>query len=313
MVLGGGCGPANAARGPYASVPELILKSPSEPAQSRLLPVPLDKSLLAPPTFPRQVPEPAPLSFTRRSSGADSSHAENARNPIPTPHAPEDRSLPVAGYSPVPEHHPGSSRAISSIRVPTAGFTDTIPEPSYHMQDDPLAFLNLLSSSDIHADFVTAMPFAGRASPGALSQLARNAPAQQATPPASPESQPEQQRLTGKRRRLSEPKDPKAAKRLRSQRQGDEENLDALYKLLVPNGAGAVQKKDRLGISMSPLLLPFLCLMISVVVVSSPPCAKIDTDTRWFKTTFDDLRAHEGFSNFTTRRVHCETLGLLGI
>ena len=258
-VLGGGCSPANAASDPYASVPELTLKTPSESAQSRLSPVPHDKNLLSPPTFPKQVPEPAPWSFARSPSGADANCTENEQNPIQTPHALENQSTSVAAYSPFPEHHPGSSPAISSTLVPTAGFTDTIPEPSYHMQDDPLAFLNLPSSSDMQVDFVTAMPFAGRESPCALSQLARHAPAQQTTPPASPESQPEQQRITGKRRRLSEPKDPKAAKRLRSQRQGDEENLEALYKLLVPNGAGAVQKKDRLGISTSSLLLPFLC------------------------------------------------------
>ena len=258
-AIGGGCGLADVANGLYAGVPELLLKSPSEPAQSRLLPVPLDKSLLAPPTFPRQVPEPAPWSFTGPSAAADFSNTENAQNPLPALHAPENQSTTVAAYPPVPEHHPGSSPAISSTRVSTAGFTDTIPEPSYHMRDDPLAFLNLPSSSDMQVDFITANPFDGRASPGPFSQPARHSPAQQATPPASPESQPEHQRLAGKRRRLSEPKDPKAAKRLRSQRQGDEENLEALYKLLVPDGAGAIQKKDRLGISMSPLLLPFLC------------------------------------------------------
>jgi hypothetical protein len=53
------------------------------------------------------------------------------------------------------------------------------------------------------------------------------------------------------------PKDPRAAKRLRSQRQGDDENLEALYKLLVPRNAGVVQKKDRLGMSTSPLFLLF--------------------------------------------------------
>ena len=110
----------------------------------------------------------------------------------------------------------------------------------------------------MQVDLATATPFAGPASSGAHSRLADRAPAQQATPPTSPEEQSEEQRATGKRRRLSEPKDPRAAKRLRSQRQVDEENLDALYKLLVPSSAGVVQKKDRLGISTSLLLLSFL-------------------------------------------------------
>ena len=262
---GGGCGPADAASVSYAGTPELILKSPSEPAQSRLLPVSLDTNFLAPPTFPKQVPEPAPWSFTRHSrhsSGADAGHVDNAQNPNSTPHAPQNQPTPVAAYSPFPEHHPQvgseSSSMVSVARFP-AGFPDTRPEPSYPTQYDPFAFLNLPSSSGMQVDLVTATPFAGRASPGAYSRLEDDAPSQQATPPASPESQPEPQPITGKRRRLSEPKDPKAAKRLRSQRQGDEENLDALYKLLVPSAAGAVQKKDRLGISMSPLLLPSRC------------------------------------------------------
>jgi hypothetical protein len=103
----------------------------------------------------------------------------------------------------------------------------------------------------MQVDLVTATYLGEQASPGALSQVALHAPAQQATPPTSPESQPTHQRSTGKRRRVSMPKDPRAAKRLRSQRQGDDENLEALYKLLVPSSAGVVQKKDRLGISTS--------------------------------------------------------------
>jgi hypothetical protein len=218
--------------------------TPSESAQARLLPVSHDPSLLSPPSFPRQVPEPAPWRFTRRSSGVDTSHAENSQNPILIPHALENQSSLVAGYS----------------RFPPAGFTDVIPELSSHTQDDPLDFLNPPSSSGMQVDSVTATPFPGPASPqaGALSQVSGHAPTQQATPPTSPGSQPEQQRLTGKRRRLSEPKDPRAAKRLRSQRQGDDENLEALYKLLVPSSAGVVQKKDRLGMSTSPLPLHFL-------------------------------------------------------
>ncbi len=124
------------------------------------------------------------------------------------------------------------------------------------MQDDLLAFLDPSSSSGMQADLVTSTYLDEQASSGALSQVALHAPAQQATPPTSPESH---QHSTGKRRRVSQPKDPRAAKRLRSQRQGDDENLEALYKLLVPSSAGVVQKKDRLGISTSllKLLLPF--------------------------------------------------------
>jgi hypothetical protein len=233
------------------------MKPPSEPAQPRMSPVSLNTSFLAPPSFPQQVPEPAPWIFTRRSSGADASHAENMQNLIPP--ALENESTPVAAsYSPFPGH-PGPSPSTSSELFAAAGFTDMIPEPSSHAQNDPSAFLNPSSLSGMQVNMATAStPFAGLASSGTHSQLASRALSQQVTPPASPESQQEQERVTGKRRRLSEPKDPRAAKRLRSQRQVDEENLDALYKLLVPSSAGVVQKKDRLGLSTSLLLLSFL-------------------------------------------------------
>ena len=35
---------------------------------------------------------------------------------------------------------------------------------------------------------------------------------------------------------------------------------------------------------------------MSVIVVSSPPCEKVNSNARRFQTTFDDLRAHEGLS-----------------
>lgn len=231
---------------------------PSESAQARLSPVPLNASLLSPPFFPRHVQESAPWSFTRRSCGVDTSHAESARNPIClTPRALENQSPLVAAYS----------------QFPSTGFTDMIPGSSLHAQYDPLAFLDQPTSSGMQVDVITATPVSRPASPqaGALSQVAGHAPAQQATPPTSPESRAEPQRLTGKRRRQSEPKDLRAAKRLRSQRQGDDENLEALYKLLVPSSAGVVQKKDRLGMSTSSLPLRFLddgdegCLLFSVL------------------------------------------------
>jgi hypothetical protein len=182
-------------------------------------------------------------------------------------------------------------------------------------QDDSLAFLNLSSSSGMQVDVVAATLSAGPEYPGALSQAVGHTPTQQATPPASPESQSTEQHSTGKRRRLSVPKDPRAAKRLRSQRQGDDENLEALYNLLVPRSAGVVQKKDRLGMSTSPL---FLLLpddddddRVFVAIVSSPLCEKVDADPRWSKTTINDIRADERLSvHFTLAagRAHGEFL-----
>jgi len=240
-ILGGGCGHADASL--YAGMPQLILKSPSEPPQSTPLPVSLNASLLSPPPHPQQSPEPAPWSLRTHSSGANANHVENAQIPmILTPHFLENQSI----HSPFPGH-PGFSPVTSSARFPTADFTDTEPSLLSHTQDDSLGFLNLSSPSGMQVDFITAPLSAGPGYPGALSQAAVHTPTQQATPPASPDSQPTEQHPTGKRRRLSVPKDPRAAKRLRTQRQGDDENLEALYKLLVPRGAGVVQKKDRLS------------------------------------------------------------------
>ena len=231
-ILGGGCGHADA--GLYTGTPQLILKSPSEPAQSTPLPVSLNASLLSPPFHPQHSPEPAPWSLGTRSSGADANNVKNPQIPmILTPHFLENRSI----HSPFLEH-PGFSPATSSTRYPTAEFTDMELSLSSHTHDNSLAFLNTLS--------------AGLGYHGTLSQTAGHTPSQQATPPASPDSQSTEQHPTGKKRRLSMPKDPRAAKRLRSQRQGDDENLEALYKLLVPRSAGVVQKKDRLGMSTSP-------------------------------------------------------------
>ena len=238
-------------------MPELILKPPSEPAQPRLSHVSRNTSFLAPPPFPQQTPEPAPWIFTTGSSEAGASHAENAHNSNLIPRALENEFAPVAAYSPF-HGHSGPSPSTSDALFATAGFTDMMPKPPSHARDDPSAFLNPSPLSGMQVDLATATSFAGPVSSGAHSRLAGRAPAQQATPPTSPEEQPEEQRVTGKRRRLSEPKDARAAKRLRSQRQVDEEHLDALYKLLVPSSAGVVQKKDRLGISTSLLFLSFL-------------------------------------------------------
>jgi hypothetical protein len=259
-ILGGGCGRVDA--GLYAGMPQLILKSSSEPAQSTPLPVSLNASLLSPPSYPQRSPEPAPWSLRAHSSGADANHVENAQIPIIlTTHFLENQSIHAPFHG-----HPGFSPVTSSTRFPTAEFTDMEPSLSSHTQDDSLAFLNLSSSSGMQVDLVSATLSAGPGYPGAFSEVAGHTPTQQATPPASPESQPTDQHPTGtgKRRHHSVPKDPRAAKRLRSQRQGDDENLEALYKLLVPRNAGVVQKKDRLGMSTSPLFYFYRMMMMTI-------------------------------------------------
>lgn len=280
-ILGSGYGRADASL--YAGMPQLTLKSPPDPAQSTPLPVSLNASLLSPPSHPQRSPELAPWGLTC-SSATDANHVENARIPmISSPHFLENQPI----HAPFLGNPPGFSPATPSARFPTADFTDMELTLSHHTQDDSLAFLNLSPSSSMQADLVTAALPAGPGYPDTLSRMAGHTLTQQATPPASPaspESQTTEQHPTGKRRRLSMPKDPRAAKRLRSQRQGDDENLEALYKLLVPSSAGVVQKKDRLGMSTSLL---FLLLpdgdgddRVFVVVHSSPLCEKEGAEPR---------------------------------
>ena len=70
---------------------------------------------------------------------------------------------------------------------------------------------------------------------------------------AAPEPH-QKKRRTGQRKRMANPKDPKAAERLQIQRHSDDENIEHLYKLFVPSSEGEVPKKDRLGLSTSQSL-----------------------------------------------------------
>lgn len=290
-IPGGGCSHADASL--YACMPQLTLKSPSEPGQSTPLPESLNASLLSPPSHPQRSPEPAPWSLRTRPSWADADHVENAQIPmIMSSHLLENQS-PFPG-------HPDFSPATSSTRFPSTDFTDIEPSLSPNAQDDSLGFLNMPSSSGMQVDLATASQSAGLGYPGSLIQVAGHTLTQQATPPASPDLQLTEQQATGKRRRHSMPKDPRAAKRLRSQRQGDDENLEALYKLLVPSSAGVVQKKDRLGISTSLLFLHLVGNesdddrgVFFVITVSSPLCEKVDADPRRFRSAVNDIRRDE--------------------
>jgi hypothetical protein len=299
-IMGRGYGHADASL--YAGMPQVALKSPSEPAQSTPLPVPLNASLLSPPSHHQRSPESAPWSLRTRASGADTHHVENAQISMTlSSNFLENQSIhaPFLG-------HPGYSPATLSAQFPSADFTNMEPTLLPHTQDDSLSFMNLSPASGMQVDSASATLPAGSGYSGALS---RRTLTQQATPlasPASPESQPTGQNFTGKRRRLSMPKDPRAAKRLRSQRQGDDENLEALYDLIVPRSAGVVQKKDRLGMS-TLLLLPALTGCDDDDRVSSSLCEKADADTGRFKRAINFTGADERLSvhfALAARRVH---------
>jgi hypothetical protein len=60
------------------------------------------------------------------------------------------------------------------------------------------------------------------------------------------------QHEANKRSRTAEPKDPRAAKRLRNQRQCDDDNIEALMELFVPKCVERGMKKDRLSLGTAP-------------------------------------------------------------
>ena len=88
------------------------------------------------------------------------------------------------------------------------------------------------------------------ASSGTPSQFTDHTLPHEGTSLAAPEAL-RKKRRTGKRKRIDNPEDPKAAERLRKQRQSDDENIEYLYKLLVPSSEGEVPKKERLSLSTS--------------------------------------------------------------
>lgn len=81
---------------------------------------------------------------------------------------------------------------------------------------------------------------------GAPAHVPEHAPPPPTTPSVTwPSERPH--RRSGKSRRTEPPKDPRATNRLLDQRKSDDENIEALCKLFVPEGAEVKWKKDRLG------------------------------------------------------------------
>ncbi|KAH9986909.1 hypothetical protein BJV74DRAFT_885795 [Russula compacta] len=200
-------------------------------------------------------------SFPRRSSEPDSLRAADTERAFLAPYAPENQSTP-ATYTPF-FGQPSFSQASPRAQYPTAASTHNVPESSPHTQDDLLAFLDSDGSftpscaSDFQDDSISVTSFTQSASPGVPSELMDDALSQQGTSSVPPQSQLAQtQGRSGKRKRVAHPKDPRAAERLRSQRQTDDEAIMELWRLLVPKDTAMVSKKDRLRTS-APVLVPF--------------------------------------------------------
>jgi hypothetical protein len=242
--------------GSYAGVPTpAILELASETAQSTQLSSNIRS--FSPPVPQRQAPEHAPSSFTGHFSGTDAPSAQNTQFNFQTQYALEDQ--PTAGACPSHPVWPATSSSPATLNAqnPTAEPTYIIPEQSSHAHRGSLASLvsedsfPFPSSSGLQDEFVSSSPFFhALASPGAPSQIVGHVPPQEGASLAAPKA-PVKPRRDGKRKRADNPKGPIAAKRLRDQREVDEENIEKIVKMVVPPSVGRVAKKDRLGLGTS--------------------------------------------------------------
>jgi hypothetical protein len=155
----------------------------------------------------------------------------------------------------------GSSQATFSAQYPAAGSSYMVPELSFHPHRGSVTSLNAVGSplspseSGLQDNFVcTAPPFSGSASDG-HSQIADHNVPGQGTSSVDPDSvdpeAPRKRRRTGERKRATHPKDPIAANRLRNQRKIDDENIEEIYRMVVPYSKESVAKKERLSLSTS--------------------------------------------------------------
>jgi hypothetical protein len=205
-----------------------------------------------PSVSPRQISGLPPSSAKRRVSGVDPLGAQHQHVDFLTQHATENQPAPSA-YPTYPEWS-DSSPAISTVLYPATVPADVVQYPpslthrresvvSLHSEDS----FQFPSSSGLPDDLDSNAAFSPRyAPPGAPSHFAGHTFPRQGTSSAVPNA-----RRTGIRKRVAEPKDPRAAKRLQNQRESDELNMEEMYRLFVPEGVGKVPKKDRCATSTS--------------------------------------------------------------
>ncbi|KAH9986912.1 hypothetical protein BJV74DRAFT_511629 [Russula compacta] len=223
-------------RVPSGSAPMIPLTMPSTPAHG--LP-------------PDQLPAFMHSSFPRRSSEPHPLQAANSGRAFPVPYVPDHR--PTHDIYATLFLQPDFSQSSPSAQYSTAASTHMVPESSSRTQDDLLAFCDSDGSftpscaSDLQDDSISVTSFTQSVSPGVPSEFMDDALPQQGTSSVPPPPQLAQtQRRSGKRKRVAHPKDPKAAQRLRSQRESEEGITQELYQLFVPSSAEMVPKKDRL-------------------------------------------------------------------
>ena len=161
----------------------------------------------------------------------------------PTP----DAYTPYTWSSPSPATLPAQYQAA----VPA----DMVPGPSSFTRRESVVSLHseesfqLSSSSSLQDGLDGDATLSPRhTSLGVLPHFAGHTLPEQNTSSAAPEVSRKRRRGV-QRKRAPNPKDPKAADRLRNQRKTDDELIDLLFERCVPNSVGPVAKKDRLPLS----------------------------------------------------------------
>ena len=241
--------------GSYAGVSRPTPVSRVAPGSAPMIPLTMS-STPAHRLPPDQIPGHIHSSFPRRFSEPDPFHVRKTQRAFLDPYVPENQPTP-AMYAPF-FGQPSFSQAGPTTQYPTAASTHMVPESPSHIQDDLLAFGDSDGSftpsctSDLQDDSISVTSFIESVSPGVQSEFVDKALPQQGTSSTATQPQlPQTQRRNGKRKRVGHPKDPRAAQRLRSQRESEEDSTQALYQFFVPSSAKMVLKKDRLRTSAS--------------------------------------------------------------
>jgi hypothetical protein len=208
--------------------------------------------MIAQPTS--RVPDPTPLDRTGLFNNTDNLRVANAQNALLSHNLP-GQQFASSAYQLFPEQScllPATSNAHSL----SFQSMDIIAGQSSQNQNGFLAvtdaddFSPSLASFGSQEDSVDAPP-----SPELPSALVQGASSHwqavdlQLLPKSVSLAVPQpadMQRDTRKRKRAAEPKDLKAAKRLRGQRQSDDDCIQALCKMFVPRNLEPVMKKHRL-------------------------------------------------------------------
>ncbi|KAH9964982.1 hypothetical protein BC827DRAFT_1186758 [Russula dissimulans] len=181
-----------------------------------------------------QAPGPATSIFPRRYSEADVFHRKNV---FPDPQAFVNQPTSTA-YSQVPEY-PAFPLAASNTQYLASRPITTIQETPSHPQDNhtPHVDPNFIPPSPSYESLDDS---SSATSPGPSGGAGHAA--QQGTASGSQQKR----RRPGERKRAVNPKDKKAADRLRNQRETEDTNIEILYRIFVSRGGDIIPKKDRL-------------------------------------------------------------------